>query len=306
MSLYTTYISSLIDNLPPPPDTPKQLDLVLDGGGFKGSYLCGALFYLKELEKRNYVKINRISGSSIGAILGVLYCLDKLEIFDALYQNIRSDFKANMNLKTLHTYVDEFASKVTKEDLKNLNDKMYINFYDINSKKEEVVSKYTSVEHLLECIKYTSYLPIIIDGNIHYNNKVDGARPFIFQSRSKSDRKILYFDLSLIGKINTFFNTHHDQNGAGRILKGIIQIHDFFLYDNATHLCSYVNNWGIKDFIFYRIKELCWILCIYIINILTVVYKFMSPYIENSLIISRINNIIKKCIIDIFIGVVFT
>ena len=67
---------------------------------------------------------------------------------------------------------------------------MYINFYDINSKKEEVVSKYTSVEHLLECIKYTSYLPIIIDGNIHYNNKVDGARPFIFQSRSKSDRKI--------------------------------------------------------------------------------------------------------------------
>ena len=54
------YIIKLIENLPDDlknSKTPLRLDLVLDGGVFNGSYLVGALYFLKEMEKRNYIKI---------------------------------------------------------------------------------------------------------------------------------------------------------------------------------------------------------------------------------------------------------
>jgi hypothetical protein len=38
---------------------PIQIDLILDGGIFNGSYLIGALYYLKQLEERKIIKINQ-------------------------------------------------------------------------------------------------------------------------------------------------------------------------------------------------------------------------------------------------------
>ena len=53
------YVIKLIDNLPDDiknvPE-PVVIDLVLDGGVFNGSYLVGALYFLKEMEKRKYIK----------------------------------------------------------------------------------------------------------------------------------------------------------------------------------------------------------------------------------------------------------
>jgi len=55
-----TYVKKLIENLPENITQKKEpliLDLVLDGGAFNGSYLVGALYFLKEMERLNYVKI---------------------------------------------------------------------------------------------------------------------------------------------------------------------------------------------------------------------------------------------------------
>ena len=49
-------------------EKPQRIDIVLGGGAFNGSYLIGALFFLKEMEKRNYIIVERISGCSIGSI----------------------------------------------------------------------------------------------------------------------------------------------------------------------------------------------------------------------------------------------
>jgi len=52
-------IDKLIDNLPDTlknTDKPTQIDLILGGGAFNGSYLIGALFFLKEMEKRSLQK----------------------------------------------------------------------------------------------------------------------------------------------------------------------------------------------------------------------------------------------------------
>ena len=46
------YVNKLIDNLPDNIKNTKKpivLDLVLDGGVFNGSYLVGALYFLKEM-----------------------------------------------------------------------------------------------------------------------------------------------------------------------------------------------------------------------------------------------------------------
>ena len=140
---------------------------------------------------------------------------------------------------------------------------------------------------------------------MHYNNKVDGARPYIFETRGSNEKKILYIDLNFIGKIKNFLNTSTDKNGSGRILKGIIDIHDFFSEGEQTTMCSYVNNWKLKDYGFHRFKELSWILVIYAVTLLSVIYRYLSPYISNSLIFNHVKNVLKKLALDVYIHIVF-
>lgn len=305
MSVYKSYINTLIDNLHFNESKPLELDLILDGGGFKGSYLIGSLLYLYELEKKNYIKINRISGSSIGALLGTLYLLERLDEWDNLYKEIVDDFKKTMNLKFLHSVLENLSQKLHENEYKKLNGKLYLNYFDIEKKQEEVISTFDSNKDVVECLKYTSYVPVITDGNMHYNNKIDGARPYIFETRGTNENKILYIDLNFIGKIKNFFNTSTDKNGSARILKGIIDIHDFFSEGQQTTMCSYVNNWKLKDYGFHRFKELSWILLIYAVTLLSVIYRCLSPYIDNSLIFNHVKNVLKKLAFDVYIHIVF-
>ena len=127
MELFYNFINNLIENL----DKSKQLkiDLVLDSGGFKGVYLYGALLYLKELEKKKYIIIDRISGSSIGAILGTFYILDKLDLFYKNYIKIRSKFKEDLNLNYINTVISNIIDNCDEDDYKLFNNRLFINYY---------------------------------------------------------------------------------------------------------------------------------------------------------------------------------
>ena len=71
------FIENLVNNFP---ITKKKwhLDIVLEGGVANGSYQIGCLLYLKLLEKKCKLKIDRISGVSIGAITGFYYIINSL------------------------------------------------------------------------------------------------------------------------------------------------------------------------------------------------------------------------------------
>ena len=85
------FMERLIENVPIEQNKiPIRIDLILEGGAFNGSYLIGALYFLKEMEKRNMIKIERISGASIGSILGFLYFIDALDLSYSLYAPIKS------------------------------------------------------------------------------------------------------------------------------------------------------------------------------------------------------------------------
>ena len=61
------YINKLIENIPN--QSYGEINVIMDGGAFSGSYILGALHYLKIMEKRKSIKIDKLSGTSIGSIL---------------------------------------------------------------------------------------------------------------------------------------------------------------------------------------------------------------------------------------------
>ena len=305
MELFYNFINNLVENL----DKSEQLkiDLVLDSGGFKGVYLYGALLYLKELEKKKYIIINRISGSSIGAILGTFYILDKLDLFYKNYIKIRIKFKEDLNLNYINTVIFNIIDNCDETDYKLLNNRLFINYYNIETKKEYIINTYNNNNDIIEYLKCTSYIPIITDGNLCYNNKVDGNKPYLFNNNGNtSETKILYLSLTTIGKLHDYFNTINDINPCNRIMKGIIDIHDFFLYKKPTKMCSYVNKWSITDFTLYRVKEFIWIYILYSITLFDYFYKNIPLPIKNNIFFNQINNIIYKLVKDIYIKLIFT
>jgi predicted acylesterase/phospholipase RssA len=100
--MISNYTKKLVDNLPKEFKNKKKtvkLDLVLDGGVFNGSYLFGALYFLKEMERRKYMKVERISSSSVGSIAGLFYFIDCLDYYQYLYKITISEIKKTMNIK---------------------------------------------------------------------------------------------------------------------------------------------------------------------------------------------------------------
>ena len=105
-----TYITSLIENIPVeqfPNGKITEIDLVLDGGAFNGIYMLGALFYIKELETQNKIKITRISGCSIGAVMGLMYLLNRLDLAMELIIISFTNIKKHQDFKNVIRHVEK-------------------------------------------------------------------------------------------------------------------------------------------------------------------------------------------------------
>lgn len=117
----------------------KKIGLVLGGGGARGFFHMGVIKALQELN----VKIKEVSGTSIGAVIGVIYAanpeidfekiateLDFLEIFKIL---------ALVKNKDLNKNIEEFLKKyVAVENFSDLKIKCRFNATDVNQRKEIV------------------------------------------------------------------------------------------------------------------------------------------------------------------------
>ena len=97
-SIFCNLVNELVKNLPSFNNT-EEINLILDQGAFCGLYLFGILIYIKKLESLKRIKINKISGASIGSIFAVLYVIDKLDLTESIYDKMRCCWKDNCNLK---------------------------------------------------------------------------------------------------------------------------------------------------------------------------------------------------------------
>lgn len=272
-SILRKYAKQLITNINKP-ETPTQIDIVLDGGAFKGGYLIGGLYLLKELENDDYIKINKISACSIGAIAALLYFNNSLELYEYYYNIIRTDFKQSGNLKSIAECMMHYNNGYMNKQLYNeLTNKLFIVYFDTITNTQIVKSTYNSNMDVLDTITRATHLPLLSTGEIMYNNCIDGVFPYIFKNRAKTDSKILFLNLLRIGNLCEFLNTSNESIPSKRIFYGLLDTYKFFCLKAPTKMCSYVNDWSILDYTGFRIRQ-CFVLMV--INIIVYLQKIKN------------------------------
>jgi hypothetical protein len=286
-------IDIFIENLPDHlknDKNPMFIDLILDSGMFNGGYLLGTLYFLKEMEKRNYIKITRISGCSIGSLAGFLYLTDNLDLSDTFYNIITQYFKENYNFKNYEETIKNLLNDKINENVYNkINNILFIKYNNIK-KGAQIKSFYKNKDEIINTIIRSSFLPYIIDGNILYKEKyLDGFNPYIFKKRS--DRKIIFFDLSGLDKIHLIFNIKNEKNTLERSLIGLTEIYMFFIKQSDTSMCSFVNDWNhYKTARFYIRCLLEKIIC-YIIYFIFFVKKYINIKYYNNFFYKILSNV---------------
>ena len=292
------YVIKLIENLPDEiknVNEPIKMDVVLDGGIFNGSYHVGALYFLKEMENRKYIKIERISGCSVGSIVGFLYFIDSLDLMPKLYDLINKEFRQTYNLKLITELKKHLSERIPSNICEIVNGRLYITYNNIKKGTKPVKSVYKNVDDIINTIIKSSYIPYLIDGNVLYENKsVDGITPFIFKER---ENKILYLDLFGSDKLGNLLNVKNEKSNYHRILSGLLDIHSFFIKKSNTPMCSYVNDWSYSNLCFNYLKTIIEKMCIYLIHILIFIKKNISSEFKETVLYK----ILSKISYDIFI-----
>ena len=142
--------------------------------------------------------------------------------------------------------------------------------------KKMVKCKYTCKEQVIDVILRSCFVPFLIDGNLLYREKyVDGMNPYVFQVNHKKKVKILYLDLFGYDKISYLLNVKNEKTNFHRVLTGLLDIHNFFIKQSATPMCSYVEEWGLYDWIRYRVKFIIENIIIQIIYLLLFLKKHL-------------------------------
>jgi len=279
-------------------EKPLRIDLVLVGGAFNGRYLMGALFFLKEMEKRNYIVIERISGCSIGSIAGLLYILDDLNKIFLLYKYLSKKFKKNHNLSFIKNIKNILGYKDTDELCDRINNKLYICYNNIKTREKIVKHKYKNLDDLYKSVICSCFIPYLIDENISYKNKyIDGITPFFFEE--ESNKKILFLDLYTVDKLNCLLNIKNEKSNFHRILFGLLEMHNFFMKNKSTQMCSYVNNWSLFEQKYHMLKLILEKIFIYMISLFVVLHNNLQDDIKNLFIYQYISKFNRKIVIYI-------
>jgi hypothetical protein len=242
------YISKLIENLPSEyknKDKPLELDIVLDGGSFNGSYLVGGLYFIKEMENLGFVRVKRISGCSVGSIVAFLYLIDRLDFMSEFYNLFYNEFKQKHTLKILKKMKFILGNHIPSNVCDIVNGRFFV-CYNRAKKKKVVKSHFKNIDDIIDTIIKSCFIPFLIDGNFLLRDKyIDGINPYIFEKIH--GRKILYLDLYGFDKITNLLNVKNEKTNFHRILTGMLDIHNFFIKQSSTQMCSFVNDWNSID-----------------------------------------------------------
>lgn len=293
-----TYVNTFINNLPDKTKTKQKLDLVLGGGAFNGSYLIGSLYFLKEMEKQQYIVIERISGCSVGAIIAFMYYIDSLDLIPNLYESLKRDFKRNKSITIIKNMKTILSHRIPDNICDKINNKLYICYNNVKTKKKIVKHTYIDIDDVIDTIIKSSYVPFIIDHCLVYNKKyIDGFNPHIF--KKVEGKKILYIDLLNYDKIMCSINVKNEKTNIHRILHGLLDIHNFYIKQTNTSMCSYVDEWSFIHKINHYLKWLFEKIIIYMVHLIIYFKKILLKDVDDNNVILKIISTISFDIFDI-------
>ena len=245
--MLSTHINKLINELPIS-NKPQNLDLVFEGGLFNGSYLIGALYYLRELELRNRIRIDRISGCSVGSLTALVYFSNTYHLLEPIYTLTYRHFKKTNNVNIFNHIFAQLRPHLTAAIMAGLNGRLFITYYNIKHNEQVVRHKYRSVDDLFDVIRKSCYCPYVIDHSFLYKKKyVDGFYPYIFPS--VEGKKVMHFNIHRFDKLFHGISIKNEKTNYRRIMAGVLEAHTFFAYGHATSICSFVNDWTLIDYV---------------------------------------------------------
>jgi NTE family protein len=155
----------------------KSIGLVLSGGGARGFFHIGVLKAIQELN----IKIDKISGTSVGAVIGAIYAAKPQTDFDKLTSEL--DFFKVTKTIALGTKsgttsgIESFIKKhLSATDFSELKIPLSFNATDINNKEEVVFNKGPLFPALISSISIPGVFPpvkigerFLIDGGVANN-----------------------------------------------------------------------------------------------------------------------------------------
>jgi hypothetical protein len=285
------YINQLVNEIPNQYITklqnktnkPLRVDLVFEGGLFNGSYQLGFLNYIKQMEKQQLLKVERVSGCSIGSIIAFLYFTnisinDSINfITNVMYKHVKKHY----NMDIFNDIFAFFTKKLPNNFLDIINGKLFITYNDISKCKQIVKSSYSSIDELFDVIRRSCYIPYVIDKSIFYNGKyVDGLYPYIF--KPKKNRKIINVNIINLKKICSLISIKNEKNNIHRVIDGILDTHTFFSSNYYSNMCSYIDDQTIITKLQYFILIKFFQLSILILHYFYVLNKLFKKIIKTN------------------------
>lgn len=300
-------------------EDPLVLDIILDGGAFNGSYLIGALQFLNAMEEEKWIKINRLSGASIGSLCAVLYYYNALDEFSNLYKDMYNQAKTKRNFNTMEKMNNTLKDIIIKSDKPLPNNILFISYWNIKKNKKIIAHTFKDVDDLINTINRSCFLPFFINGNMLYNKKyIDGMVPYLFpfnqysQERPNKDKhKMLHLNLIGRDKIHGIMNIKNELTNFQRIFAGALDIHYFFVKKKPTQLCKFITESDMKplsfslEYIIWKLFYCFEFIIVFIIRCLYLLAKFTKYMKHNKesssffyyghIFVKLFNKIFKEC-----------
>ena len=268
ITVLSDYIKAVTKNIRLNDDL--QIDLVISGGAFNGAMALGSIMLIKQLEIEGKIKVDKLSGCSVGAPMIITYLANAFDKYGPVFQNLKTCLKSNGNISCLRDNIHNFVYNIFDSDeamKKTLDNKCFINYNDIVNCKYCTISNFESRDHLISCVLRSMYIPLLIDGNSKVEDKyIDGIVPYIFKD-SKND--ILYVELM---KDNTdivkCMVTQKEKNEHYRVLQGVTDAAKFFSENNSERL-SWYKDWSISKIMRQNIFYLSLMITAFILDFLS-------------------------------------
>ena len=277
----------------------KDIDLIISGGAFNVSYLVGCLYFIREMIEKGLICINNISTCSASSIMGLLFLIDKVDIFvDKLYELLVNSFKRNRSVifdeESLYSIIKVIEDELPEDVLSRINNRLYITYYDVMECKQVVKSSYDDVSDIINTIRRSCFIPYItMDRLLEDNKYIDGGTPYIFNKEYGKNR--LYINLCGMDKIMDSMVIKRDKIVMHRILGGILDIHNFFFKCKKTSMCSYVEDWGIIRMIEFKILEFrIYVVCVFIYIVVMVNKSIIDKHYKDNEVINFICNMLRE------------
>jgi len=295
--ILAAYVRAVAQNVPLPLTDP--IDLVIGGGAFNGAYGLGAILVVKELEKQDKVKIERVSGCSVGGLLALAYFTDIGQDIEEIFSAMRDCLKRDGCLRGLRDMITELVEKAFPGDLSPsaLNDRLFLTHTDINALSSVVTSTYADKEALVDSLFRSSFIPLLINGSASLDNtSIDGIVPHLFKD---SQRDSLYINLVDYGTIMKVVVTRNEVNPHYRVMQGAADASQFFV-EGKSRMCSWVSNWGIAQYGVHRGVFLIWTTVILLVRYTS---RFCPP---SALVSQPIVRLVTSTLVDLFRDVIYT